>query len=160
MIIPFDDISKSARVWIYQASELLDENQANIISQQASSFLTNWAAHGQPLTSSFKIVYDKFLVVAVDEQFHQASGCSIDASVALVKSIENELNINFFDRTQVTFLVNGEVFDSKLVGLKELVEAGKIEETTLTFNNLISNVGQMENEWIVEAGKSWLKRYF
>ncbi|MCV9387963.1 hypothetical protein [Reichenbachiella ulvae] len=160
MIVSFDELPGTARVWIYQADKTFGQADLEVIAEEANKFFDGWAAHGAPLKSSYKVFHDKFLVIAVDEQFNQASGCSIDASVGLVKTLEQKLGINFFDRSKVCFLVNDEIFESSLTEIKQLVEQGKIQSDTPTFNNLVPNKDELESSWIIPAEESWLKRYF
>ena len=160
MHVPFESQPKSARVWIYQADRALNDQECQLIEQNALAFCEQWAAHGVALRSSFKILHQRFLVLAVDEQANMASGCSIDASVGFVRSIEQNLNINLLDRTKVAFIVNDEVFVESFTNLKSKVQHGEITENTLTFNNLVTNVGEFEENWLVTAGNSWLKKYF
>ncbi len=160
MYIPFEEMSSTARVWIYQSDRQFTEAESRQVAQACEAFLNQWAAHGSPLKSSFTLVHDKFLVIAVDESFNAASGCSIDASVGLVKQLEKDFQVNFFDRTKVAFLLQGEIFQTSMNDLKELVGQGKIKPDTVTFNNLVQTVGQFEGEWQVPAGQTWLKRYF
>lgn len=160
MYIPFEEMEETSRVWIYQADRILSESEKSQISTECEKFLAQWAAHGQSLKSSFKVVHDKFLVISVDESYHQASGCSIDSSVALVKHLEHDLGVSFFDRTKVCFLVDGEILDIPMNGIKSYVAEGKIMENTLTFNNLVEDIRSFNENWKVEAKNSWLKRYF
>lgn len=160
MYIPFEEMVDTARVWIYQANKQLSASEQVLIGEKCNAFLQQWAAHGQSLKSSFQILHDKFLVISVDESFNQASGCSIDASVALIKEIEQELSINFFDRTQVSFLIDNEIVDIPMADLKTQVANGTIQSNTLTFNNLVADIKSFNHDWKVEAKNSWLKRYF
>lgn len=160
MITNFEELPDSARVWIYQADTLLSNEQAGIVEDRATEFCSQWSAHGTPLASSFKVLHNKFLVLAVDEGVNLASGCSIDSSVRFIKSLEQELNINFFDRTQVAFLVNDQIFTTDLKEIKTEIGNGKIDEETLTFNLQAQNLGDFNSNWIVPAGSSWMKRYF
>lgn len=165
MYIPFEEMPAQARIWIYQASRPLSEAEAAYALQLGQKFASSWAAHGKPLQSSVKIFHHRFLVVAVDESYNQASGCSIDASVALVKELEEKFStaresFSFFDRTKVAFLHQEEVFVASTTQLKQQVAEGKIKPETLTFNNLVSNKAQFEEEWVVPAADSWLSRYF
>lgn len=160
MYIPFDEMTDTSRVWIYQANRQFSTADKALMSIKCNDFLKQWAAHGQSLKSSFQIIHDKFLVISVDESFNQASGCSIDASVSLIKNLEQELNINFFDRTQVCFLINDEIVEIPMNGIKSHVENGIIDSNTLTFNNLVSDIQSFNKDWKVEAKNSWLKRYF
>ena len=160
MYIPFEEMPKNARVWIYQADRSFSADEEASIIAKASDFLNQWASHGTPLKSSFKLFHQNFLVITVDEIIAQASGCSIDASVGLVKSIEQELDLNFFDRSKIAFLVGNEVYLHDMNQIKPLVTEGKISNTTLTFNNLVTDIEQLEKKWVIPANESWLKRYF
>lgn len=156
----FEELPASARVWIYQANSTLNDDDMQAIEEIAQPFFDQWAAHGAALKSSFKIFHNKFLVIAVDESHNAASGCSIDASVALVRELAQKLHVDFFDRTNVCFFVNDEIFESPMTGIKELVSNGSITESTLTFNNLVPTVGELNDNWLIPAKESWLKRYF
>lgn len=165
MYIPFEDMPAQARIWIYQASRPLSQAEENYAQQLGQQFTSAWSAHGHALRASVKIFHHRFLMVAVDETYQAASGCSIDASVALVKELEEKFaterdSFSFFDRSKVAFLHQGEVFVESTAHLKQQVAEGKIKPETLTFNNLVSNKEQFEKEWIVPAKDSWLARYF
>lgn len=160
MYIPFEEMADTSRVWIYQANRQLSSADQELMKANCTAFLKQWAAHGQSLKSSFQIIHDKFLVISVDESFNQASGCSIDASVSLIKSLEQELDLSFFDRTQVCFLINDEIVEIPMSGIKSEVANGTISSDTLTFNNLVTNISSFNTDWKVEAKNSWLKRYF
>lgn len=160
MHIPFEEMPKSARVWIYQANRSFSKEEKGFISTSTKKFLDQWIAHGTQLKSSFKIFHHKFLILSVDEQVAKASGCSIDASVGLIKSIESNLNLNFFDRSKIAFLINDKVFLYDLKNIKALISEGTIKNQTLTFNNLVKDISQLEKQWIIPAKDSWLRRYF
>ena len=67
------------RVIIYPASRSFTTKEAKVITEKLYDFLAGWAAHGKPLSSSFKIEKNQFIVICVDEEKEMASGCSIDA---------------------------------------------------------------------------------
>ena len=149
-----------ARVWIYQSDKILDSEQIKYISAQTKTFCEQWDAHSTPLKSAFKILHNKFLVLTVDEGFNQASGCSIDSSVNFVKSLENNLSANFFDRTEVAFLIDDNIYTTDLQSIKNEITDGKIDRNTLTFNLQAQNVADFHSNWLVPAENSWMKRYF
>lgn len=150
----------SARIWIYQADRKLSEADTEHLQNKGKAFCEQWAAHGAPLKSSFRLFHQQFLVFAVDESYNMASGCSIDASSGFVKQLEQELNLNFFDRSKVAFIHNDDIVLEPLTSLKSKVADGAIAENTITFNNLISVKGDLESSWMVPAGSTWLSRYF
>lgn len=160
MFVDFSDMPDNARVWIYQSDKYLSEQESEKILEQAESFLTQWSAHGSGLKSSAKIFHNRFVVLLLDEDHTQASGCSIDSSVNFIKSIGTQLGINFFDRTKVAFLIDNEIYIESMSNLKERVSEGVIEGNTLVFNNLVGNKKELLQKWSVPASDTWLSRYF
>ena len=159
MFVDFDTMARDSRVWLYQSDRDLTAEEQNYILEQTEKFLNTWVAHGTNLNSSVKIFYKRFLVILVDEKFASVSGCSIDSSVRFVKALETELNVNFFDRTKVAFLDDGNVFLESLNKIKNRISEGIISGDTLTFNNLIKNKAELEESWMVPASETWLSRY-
>ena len=159
MFVDFDKMARDSRVWLYQSDRDLTAEEQNYILEQTEKFLNTWVAHGTNLNSSVKIFYKRFLVILVDEKFASVSGCSIDSSVRFVKALETELNVNFFDRTKVAFLDDGNVFLESLNKIKNRISEGIISGDTLTFNNLIKNKAELEESWMVPASETWLRRY-
>ena len=159
MFVDFDKMARDSRVWLYQSDRDLTSEEQNYILEQTEKFLNTWVAHGTNLNSSVKIFYKRFLVILVDEKFASVSGCSIDSSVRFVKALETELNVNFFDRTKVAFLDDGNVFLESLNKIKNRISEGIISGDTLTFNNLIKNKAELEESWMVPASETWLSRY-
>jgi len=160
MFVSYDTLSDTARVWIYQADKKLSAEEIAIIRETLEKFTADWAAHGAPLKSSFKILHDQFLILAVEESYNQASGCSIDSSVHVIQKLSNELGVDFFNRTKVAFVINDEVYLESLNELKEKVKEGLIKKDTLTFNNLVKSKKELEASWMVPAGQTWIDRYF
>ena len=76
-----------ARVWVYQSNTILSDAEVNTIKNEGAHFISDWAAHGSNLKASFDVLFNRFIVIAVDEQQATASGCSIDKSVKFVKEL-------------------------------------------------------------------------
>ncbi len=158
MFVPFDVLEDSARVWIYQATRKFTKAEKHTISETLSAFTQGWVAHGNPLKTSFKIFYDQFIILAADENFNEASGCSIDGSVRVIKQIDQQYQLNLFDRTKVAFK-KGSVEVINLKDLSKTLGQGLWQHNTLTFNNVVTVKGELETTWILPANQTWLKRY-
>ena len=158
MLVPFDTLENSARIWIYQSVRKFTEAEKHAISDALSAFTEAWVAHGNPLKTSFKIFYDQFIVLAADESFNEASGCSIDGSVREIKQIDVQYQLNLFDRTNVAFKKDSiEVIN--LSNLSKALGEGVWQGDTLVFNNVLTTKGELEKAWILPASQTWLKRY-
>lgn len=160
MEVTLDTIPDTARLWIYQADRPFTPEEEEKINELTGAFVSQWAAHGQPLKATFEIKYHQFIILAVDEGYHQASGCSIDASVGLIRQIENQLKVNLLDRTKIAFLDGERVVLIPMKDLKEAVGAGKIGPETKIFNNMIDRASDWKTKWLEPAKHSWMSRYF
>jgi hypothetical protein len=159
MFASFESLEDSARIWIYQSSRKFTETEKSTISTTLEAFTHSWVAHGNPLKTSYAILYDQFIVLAADENFNEASGCSIDSSVRVIRQLDQQFSLGLFDRTKIGFL-KGEQLE--MIPLNELPNAlteGRWKQDSMVFNNVLSTKGQLTNGWIVPANQTWLKRY-
>ncbi len=159
MFIPFDSISPASRIWIYQADRKFTDKEIAEIRAYLEKFTRQWSAHSQELKTSFDIRFNQFILLAADEAYNSTSGCSIDSSVRAVKEIETHIGVDLFNRNLIAFKKSDDVILIPLSELKQKYADGTWNEDTITFNNLVSLKNQLENEWLVNAGHTWLKRY-
>ncbi|MEP0712449.1 MAG: hypothetical protein ABJC55_11030, partial [Algoriphagus sp.] len=156
MYVPFEDISEDSRVWVYQAARQFSTREKELIAERLTTFCEGWNTHGNRMPTSFQILDDQILVLAVDESGLGASGCSIDSSVRTLRQLEDELKNNLTDQGKVTFKSkSGEINVASALGIKSKVTSGDIDAQTLVINPQILNKKDLERVWIL-AGNSWL----
>jgi hypothetical protein len=158
MEVAFNALPESSRVWIYQADRLFRKEDKQIISTALSSFLQLWTAHGNTLKAAFDLPYDQFIVIGLDEQHADTSGCSIDGLFRVLQQLSAETQIDFFNRNRIAFKKEEGIILIDRTLLKE--KASEWNAQTLTFNNLVQTKAALQTEWIVPAEVTWLKRYF
>ncbi len=159
MYVSFDLLPDHSRIWIYQTDRKFSSSEKDIISSELTSFTEQWLVHGKPMKASFKIYLDQFIVIAADEGYNAASGCSIDGSVRVLKSIGSKCGLDLFNRSVVAFKKENEITLISSSNLKQKYQAGLWNDKTLVFNNLITKKDELDNGWILPANKTWLKRY-
>lgn len=159
MFVPIDELSSGSRIWIYQADRQLSEDEIKVISEASTNFCSGWKAHNQTLSASFTIKYDRFVIIAVDEEAAKASGCSIDSSVHFITQLGNQLSIDFLNRSQIAFLIGNEVKIYPLVTIKEKIAEGEVKADDLIFNNNILYKNELNTSWLVPVKQSWAKKY-
>lgn len=159
MYVPFEALPGHTRVWIYQSDRKFTPAEKNIISDTLRSFVDGWMVHGQPMQASFDIRYDQFIVLAADEDINAASGCSIDSSVRVIRDLGESLGADFFNRNNVAFRINDETVLLPLPELKQKSEEGYWRGETPAFNNLVNTKEDLQKNWLVASGTTWLKRY-
>ena len=151
----FPTLTGNGRIWIYVANRPLTPAESSIIEERLSVFCKNWAAHGNQLTAEFAIFYNQLLVLGVDEEIEAASGCSIDQTSAIFRQIDNEMNLDLFNRMNLTFLEDDKI---RLVQLPELTQAfrvGIIHANSTFLDNTLGVLSELRTRWQVPFEKSW-----
>ncbi|MEZ4938841.1 MAG: ABC transporter ATPase, partial [Crocinitomicaceae bacterium] len=85
--------SDQTRIWIYQSNRLLHPSEIVEINALLEEFNKEWATHGSKMKTNCFVIAPCFLIFAVDQSEIEASGCSIDSSVRVLKKIENKFDI-------------------------------------------------------------------
>lgn len=144
----------NSKVWVYQSDRILSEEEKKFIQINLNEFVKNWKSHGSPLEGSGIVYLDRFLILMVN----YASGCSIDQSVHFIKSLGNEINVDFFDRMLITYLTKtGDLRTVHLSELEDLYQKNEIDQETYFFDPLVETKEQFETSFKKKIGESWLK---
>lgn len=154
------DFSEKSKVWVYQASRPLSKEEISTILFESEQFVKSWTAHNLELKAESLVLENLFLCLIVDETNTNASGCSIDSSVAFIRQLGTKMNIEWFDR--LTFVYKGENEEIKLISKDNLPAAlsqGLIEPGTLFFNTLVKNKKELVENWEVPLEVSWHNRF-
>lgn len=159
MYIPFEELSAESRVWIYQGSRPFTSHEEELVSKALKVFCEQWNAHGQALKSSFRIENNQFVIMSVDEDFHNPSGCSIDSSVGVLRQIHSVTGVDLLDRSKISFYLDGQVMLIPLSDVKANFISGRLQASTITFNTLATTKAEWEEKWQIPAEKSWMVKY-
>ena len=160
MLIPFEEMPKSAKIWIYQANRKMTDEEVATANELLTTFVENWAAHSTPLKASYLIKYNRFIILAVDQEYHAASGCSIDASVKIIQDLEQKFGIDLLDKMNVTYKTGEFIAHKSLIDFKKMAKEKAVNANTIVFNNLVNTIEEFEEFWEVPAGESWHSRFF
>ena len=160
-VVTFDALPNDARLWIFAADRVLTTDESHALLQEVDDFLTQWKAHGHPLTVAREWKYDRFLLVGVDEASAGASGCSIDAMVNTLGLLERQLHVHLLDHGPVLFRQDDGIARLPRPAFAELARSGAISGDTVVFNNTLTRVGELrEGRWESRAADSWHARAF
>ena len=151
-----NDFSTDSRVWVYQATRKLSQEESQKVKELLADFIHGWQSHGSPVKGFGALLFDQFLVLMADETAVGVSGCSTDSSVHFVQQIEKTLHLSFFDRQSLAFLVDGEVRIIHLTDLNRAFITKVISADTFYFNNLVQTKAELVEGWILPVKKTWL----
>jgi hypothetical protein len=89
------------RTWVFVANRMLNTEEVFIVNNTLSTFVSNWKTHGTPIDAQGFCFECAAVVIAANEAEVKASGCSIDKITHTVRSLGEQLGIDFFDRFNV-----------------------------------------------------------
>ena len=153
------DLSEEARLWIYQSTRPFDDKEVTVLKSQINAFTAEWTAHNKQLFAAGDVLYNRFIILAVDENEAGASGCSIDKSVYFMRGLENQYGMQLFERLTFAWLEDGKVKTARSSDFKRLYTEGVLTSETLVFDNLIVSVGDLKTAWLKPLKESWHKRF-
>lgn len=148
----FPQLPDTSRVWIYVSDRPFDATESNYIQDALSDFTQNkWATHGTKLMASGSVLMNQLVVLAVDQDVMNASGCSIDSSVRLMKQLGTELKVDFFNRLFVLISKESEI---KRVHFQELHQYSDWK----LLNPMVSSLEEVRNRFLIDVKESNLFR--
>ncbi len=157
----YKNFHPESKVWIYQASRFLSNEEEADMLLKAKEFTSGWNAHGFALDADVAIFEHLFLVFFVNKEGEPASGCSIDKQLHLVKELEQTYALSFTNRLLVAYRENShssiELY--KHTDLIEKISQGLKPKTGLMYQNTIITKQAFENQWLIPVSQSWVSGF-
>ncbi len=160
MLKPFIELSEESKIWIYQSNRKFSDEEFSEIETSLQSFLETWSAHATSLDCGYELKYNRFIIIAVDQENQAATGCSIDASVQFIQSLEAKYSVDLLDKMNVTFKNGEHIAHKSLIDFKKMAKEKAVTENTVVFNNLVNNIQEYNESWETTASESWHSRFF
>ena len=161
MLVPFKSLPKNSRIWIFPSSKEIDIHKKSKIKERLVKFISDWTSHNKNIQAGFELPYNRFIVIALNQNLQNASGCSIDSLINIIQIFEKEFDLILLDRMNV--LYRDKTRKIEYLILKDFVQMVKdksINSSTTVFNNLVVNKEEYMELWEVPAINSWHSRYF
>jgi hypothetical protein len=160
MIVPFEKLPPESRVWIYPSNRPFRDGELEYLKDALTIFISEWTAHNQELEAGFTLPYNRFIILGLNKEKTNASGCSIDSSVHFILELEKKLDLILLDKMNVTFKQGDYLTHKSLEDFKKMAKEKSINKSTIVFNNLVDTVEAYQKFWEVPAQDSWHSRFF
>ena len=151
-----ENFADESRVWIYQSSRLFGLAEAFEIEEFINKFTAEWRSHGADIDAYGNLFFGQFIVLMADERKAGVSGCSTDSSVRFIKDLGERFAVDFFNRTNLAFVVKDKIQLLPMSQLSYAVQNFFIDGNTLYFNNLVQTKQELEEKWIIPIKSSWV----
>ncbi len=155
-MVDFDTLPDDARVWVFGASDALGDELSASLLRHVDTYLAQWAAHGQPLTSARQWRDQHFLIIGVDQSTAGASGCSIDALFHILQGLERSLGTSLVAGGRVFYRdARGDVQCVDRATFSSRARAGEIGGDTEVFDTTVTTVRDARERFSRMASASW-----
>lgn len=148
----------NTKVWAYAINGNFSDAEINSIINAGKQFVQGWTAHEQKLEASFEIFKGKIILVSVNEDVHNASGCSLDKLSRFMKELGAKYNFDPLNRLLVALKKGDGVDIVHSSKIKDLLQTGEINENTVVYNTAISSHDEYM-QWEQTLNNTWLKKY-
>lgn len=159
MLVDFNTLPETSRVWIYQSNRSFSDTELEEIKAKLDVFIEGWTAHGSDLKAGYDIRYKRFIILALDQEVNKATGCSIDASVTFIQQLEKLYNVDLLDKMNVSYKQGEFVAHKTLTDFRKMAKEKAVSKNTIVFNNLVTNIEELNESWEVPASESWHNRF-
>lgn len=149
-----NELDSTSRVWIYIADRDLSGAEQDEVIKAGTVFINSWDAHGKELQGRLDIWFDRILIIAVDEKWQEATGCSIDRSVHWIKDLGAKMNIDFFNRMIQPAIIDGQLSFAHINDLRDRIDSGGEVDAVAQPNP--ATLDAIKNSWFVPLSESWL----
>ena len=147
MLVDFNILPETSRVWIYQANRSFSEIELEEIKAKLDVFIENWTAHGSDLQAGYDLKYKRFIVLSLNQSLNEATGCSIDASVHFIQQLEQAYNVDLMDKMNVSYKQGEFIAYKSLIDFRKMAKDKAVSKKTIVFNNLVANKAEYLENW-------------
>lgn len=146
---------QDARIWVYVTDRDLTSEEESLVHVNIHRFTSGWNAHEVPLRGTGAVLDRRIILLALDEGHHPASGCSIDKSVALMRSLQDSLQTDLFNRLLMHVKTSNGLEAMSIPSLRKQLETGALTADTPVVNTLAPTLGAFLAQTYLPLHQSW-----
>ena len=137
MLLPYHKIPDDAKVWIYQADRPIELDELNFINDFIEAFVDQWQSENQDVLGYAAVYYRRFIVLMADANTIDEE--AIEEIIDIVKFIEDEIGIDFFQSKAICYKIGLQDIDSFYLEEGTMASQCILQETeqVLTIDKLI-----------------------
>ncbi len=150
------DYPLDSKAWVFQSSRPISILEGQSMDALMQDFVQQWTSHGEELRAFAKILFGNSLLVLVDESQAEVSGCGTDSMVHMVKSLEEQFQLSWFDRSSLLFYAREKFERVPIAQVKYAISQGIVSPTDLFLDASLSTYGELRDRYVLPIDHSWL----
>lgn len=154
------DIPSGYEVKVFVAENPFSEQSLSEIFNNSNEFFENWRCHSKYVDGVAWILDNQIFIIGSNtKQISKLSGCSMDARLHFVSSLEQSLEMSIINSGKI-FAKSSEASRIQSYSRREFidhfssVDESSLEES-LVVNTMISHSDQLHDELIIPINHSW-----
>jgi len=159
MFVDYSEITEEAKVWVYPSSRKFYPNEIDGIENKVKTFLENWKSDDKNFKTSYKFLYNRFIVLFADIENTTLTNSDVDASVSFILSLQQEYEVELLDKMNACFKQGEYVQYKELKDFKKLLKNKAVTGKSIIFDNLITTKVDFDNNWEIPLEESWYSRF-
>jgi hypothetical protein len=151
-------IGTRSKIWIYQFKKELVIQDLQNIDTKLALFANTWESHGTKLDAKAFILENHFVIIAANEAHFEASGCSIDKSVQVLRNVNEEYKLDLFNRLNIAVVKNERIqFYSKAELQEELLKGNfsfedfYLDVSVVSGNDISNLLKPLHQSWFYKS---------
>jgi hypothetical protein len=159
MLVPFESLSETAKVWVYPASRKFYKNEITEVEDKVNNFVSHWKETDANFKASYRFLHNRFVIIAAEDSEIQLTNQDLDQVVGFVLQLQSEYELELLDRMNVCFKQGEFVQYKEIKEFKKLLKNKSVSNKTIVFDNLIQTKEELEHFWEVPITESWYNRF-
>jgi len=160
MVVDFNTVPNYCKIWVFPSSRKFYKQEIPDIKERIENFLNGWTSDGQALNCAYKLKYDRFIIVSLDDSDISLSIKAHDALSNFIQALEENLKVTLLDKINVCYKQGEFVQYKDLIEFKKMIKNKGVSPKTIVFDNMITTKEALKNDWEINIMDSWLGRSF
>lgn len=149
-------LADNSKAWVYTSNEEFSESDVDTISELGEVFLSQWDSHGKLVKGTIQIIENRFIAIFADAQDDSMCGRAQDASVRLIKELEQVIGKQLMNRMLVAYDTTNGIKVDDLNALRTKIKQGEVSEDANFYNGLITSKNEFLAIWKTPIKGSWI----
>ncbi|WP_196885768.1 ABC transporter ATPase [Aureivirga sp. CE67] len=155
MIVNFDQLEETSKVYIYPSKAKLFPETIEKIKEKAQEFLTDFSEN----ECAFDIKYNRILIIAIDDET-PLTVSDLDKLSMFILDLEKEFETSLLDKMNICFKQGQYLQMKEVKEFKELIKKKSVSKKTILLDNFVNSKYELDNFWEVPAEESWISHFF
>lgn len=159
MLVDYNLIPENAKTWIYPSSRKFYDTEIEGVHEKITTFLESWKVGEEAFKVSYKLLYNRFIVLFTDHGGTALLNPDIDVLIGFIIELQTEYAVELLDKMNVCFKQGAYVQYKDLKDFKKLLKNKAVTGKSIVFDNLVTTKEEFENYWEVPISESWYGRF-